>query len=630
MSDERFQIAFRNAAVGMAVVGVDGRFLEVNQALCQMLDYTEQELLSRTFQDVTYPDDHPLGTEFVRRLVSGEIDHGHLEKRYLRRDGTPVWVVVSSTLIRDAQGNPLHFITHVQDVDQRKQAEEALRRSEVEKSLILGATSEMFVYYDTDLRILWANKASADSVGQTIEELVGRHCYEIWHGRTQPCDNCPVLKAGEMRQPHSAEVVTPDGRAWYLRGYPVVDEGGQVVALIEFTQDITQRKRAEEERDKLQAQLIQSQKMEAMGRLTAGIAHDFNNLLTVIMGFAELMKMRMVADDPLHEPLDKIRSAGATAASLIQQLMAFSRQQVMQPQVLDLNVVLSRTEKMLRRIIGEDIALEITPADGLWPVVVDPTQLQQVIVNLVVNARDAMPRGGCLSVQTGNVTLDAQQAAGLADARPGDYVALRISDTGCGMSREVQTHIFEPFFTTKPYGTGLGLPTVYGIVIQSGGFVQVHSVEGQGTTFTVHLPRSAEAAPATVEQPVAAMGRGVETILVVEDSDVVRQYVCEVLREQGYTVLEAGRGHQALRVAAEHAGPIHLLLADVVMHDMSGCAVAEGLVESRPGLKILFMSGYTDDAIEVRGAVSGGVAFLQKPFNALNLTRAVRRILSRV
>jgi two-component system cell cycle sensor histidine kinase/response regulator CckA len=551
---------------------------------------------------------------------------------------------------------------------------------------VLDTISEMVIYYDRGLRIEWANRAAAESVGQSVEHMIGRHCHEIWHSRATPCDGCPVIQARETGQPHSAEMITPDGRVWHVRGYPILDETGQVEALIEFCQDITDRKateqalqdsqarlelavqgadlgmydwnvrtgeivindryaamlgytveeldltmekwaatihpddrsrevemvaqqlagddslietvyrvqtkagdwrwvldrgkvverdgdgrpirvagtrlditarkQAEEERAKLQTQLLQAQKMEAVGRLTAGIAHDFNNLLTVILGFSELIKLQLAPEDRLNDPLDKVINAGNTAANLIQQLMAFSRQQVMQPQVVDLNQVIGRMEPMVRRIIGEDVALEVRLGDNLWPVLVDPTQIQQVLVNLIVNAREAMPHGGRIGVETRNVTLDAHQAAALADARVGDHIAICIRDTGCGMSAEVQARIFDPFFTTKPQGTGLGLPTVYGIVTQSGGCIQVESTVGQGSAFTVFLPRTNRVAdvPATPSKPAAR--RGSETILLVEDSLEVRQYAREVLQDHGYTVLEAGCGQDALRLAADVPTPL--------------------------------------------------------------------------
>jgi nitrogen-specific signal transduction histidine kinase/ActR/RegA family two-component response regulator len=406
-----------------------------------------------------------------------------------------------------------------------------------------------------------------------------------------------------------------------VSGSPRFDAQSHFAGTLAVFTDLSELKR-------LEKQLLQAQKMEAVGRLTAGIAHDFNNLLTVIMGFAQLMKLQLVPGDPLREPLDKIISAGGSAASLIQQLMASSRQQVLQPQVLQLNAVLERLGTMLRRIIGEDVALEMAPSGDLWPVNVDPTQLQQVIANLVVNAREAMPQGGRLRIETANVTLDESQAAGIVEGRPGDYVTMRVSDTGQGISPEVQAHIFEPFYTTKSQGTGLGLATVYGILAQSGGFIHLQSVEGQGTTFTVYLPGArGEAEPVAARPHAAAAPRGTETILLVEDSAEVREYAGEVLCGQGYTVLEANCGREALRKAADHAGHIHLLMTDVVMPDMSGRVVARRLADMRPDLKTLFMSGYTDDVLETRGALGAGAAFLQKPFSALDLAHTVRRIL---
>ena len=368
--------------------------------------------------------------------------------------------------------------------------------------------------------------------------------------------------------------------------------------------------------------------MEAMGRLTAGIAHDFNNMLTAMMGFSEQIEAQLLPSDPLHEMAGRVLRTGRSATDLIRQLMAFSRRQAMQPRVLDLTVEWDHMEKMLSHIIGEDIALEVTPGAGAWRVKMDPVQLQQVLVNLAVNARQAMPTGGRLGIEIINVTLDEEQAAGFVEAKAGDYVVMRMSDTGHGMSQEVQAHIFEPFFTTKPQGTGLGLATVYGVVTQSGGFIQVQSEEGQGATFSVYMPRTLEAVPVIVAETADPADMvGVETILVAEDNADVRSYACGVLSAQGYTVLEAEHGEAALGLAAGHEGTIHLLVADVVMPGVSGRVVAERLMESRPGLKVLHISGYTDEVLDTHGVLGTGVAFLNKPFNALKLVRTVRQVM---
>ncbi len=390
------------------------------------------------------------------------------------------------------------------------------------------------------------------------------------------------------------------------------------------------RARLDQERRQLEQQYLHAQKMEAVGRLTAGIAHDFNNLLTAINGFSELLQFQLSPHDPAQELVSKVRDSARRAADLVRQLLAFSRKQVIEPQVLDLNTVVTEMEGMLRRIIGEDIQMETLLAPDLWPVEVDPAQMEQVIVNLAVNARDAMPEGGRLTIETANVVLDEDYTAHHLEAGPGEHVLLALSDTGIGMSEEVKAHIFEPFFTTKEQGegTGLGLATVYGIVKQSGGYVWVYSEEGIGTTFKIYLPRAREAAqPLPRPETGREMPAGGETILLVEDDEAVRELVWRVLQRQGYTLLEARDGQEALQLATYHPNPIHLLLTDVVMPGMSGVALAEKLIQIHPELKTIFMSGYTDNTIAHHGMLEPGVTLLQKPFSPLALARKVRAVL---
>jgi PAS domain S-box-containing protein len=388
--------------------------------------------------------------------------------------------------------------------------------------------------------------------------------------------------------------------------------------------------RFNEQRQQLEEQYHQAQKMEAVGRLTAGIAHDFNNLLTAINGFTQLMRLDLPADDPRQEMLDKIWDSGRRAADLIRQLLVFSRRQIIELQVVDLNEVVSEMDKMLRRIIGEDIELRATLAPSLWPIKADPAQIEQVIVNLAVNARDAMPEGGLLTIETANVILDKEFTARHLGAQPGEHVMLTVSDTGAGMSEEVKERIFEPFFTTKEpgKGTGLGLATAFSIVRQGGGTIWVYTEQGVGSTFKIYLPRAQEYAELAVPQRLATdMPPGDETILLVEDDAGVRGLAQRVLEGRGYMVLNAQNGQEALLVSTHHPGSIQLLLTDVVMPGISGKALADQLARSRPDLKVLFMSGYSDEAIVHHGVLDAGVAFLQKPFSPQALTQKVRQVL---
>jgi signal transduction histidine kinase len=390
------------------------------------------------------------------------------------------------------------------------------------------------------------------------------------------------------------------------------------------------RVQLEEERRQLEEQYHHAQKMEAIGRLTAGVAHDFNNLLTAINGFTSLIQAELQPDDPLQEIVGTILRSGQRAAGLVRQLMAFSRKQVIQPEVLNLNMVLAEMDNMLQWVVGEDIAVKTILAPDLWLVTLDPSQIEQVLVNLVVNARDAMPTGGQLTIETANVIIDGNYVAGHLGTRPGRYILLAVSDTGCGMSDAVKARIFEPFFTTKEVGqgTGLGLATVFGIVKQSGGNIWVYSEEGVGTTFKIYLPCIEETMLFPVHPEIGPETPfGNETILLVEDDAEVRESLRQVLRKLGYTLLEAQNGHDALRLIAHHPGPIHVLLTDVVMPGMSGKVLAEELANIRPEVKALFMSGYTNEAIVQHGVLKPGLTLLQKPFSPTVLARKLRSLL---
>jgi two-component system cell cycle sensor histidine kinase/response regulator CckA len=402
---------------------------------------------------------------------------------------------------------------------------------------------------------------------------------------------------------------------------PMRDAGGAVLGVLAIAADITERKQLEE-------QLRQAQKLEALGGLAGGIAHDFNNLLTVIGGRSQIAAWDLPPDSKVRHHLDLIAQTVERAAGLTRQLLAFSRKQVLEPRVLDLGETVTEMMPMLRRLIGEDLDLATTSEPGLWRVKADPSQIEQVIMNLVVNARDAMPDGGRLTIETRNSELDEAYAKVHAGVEPGAYVMLAVTDTGHGMHAKILAQIFQPFFTTKEpgKGTGLGLATVYGIVKQSGGHIWVYSEVGQGTSFKVYLPRVEEAATVVTTVPQRAR-RGTETILLTEDDDQVRALARETLELSGYTVLEAASPTDALRIALQHSGVIHLLLTDVVMPGMNGRALADRLLALRPDLKVLFMSGYPASAIGHHGVLDPGTAFLQKPFTPGSLARKVGEVL---
>lgn len=399
--------------------------------------------------------------------------------------------------------------------------------------------------------------------------------------------------------------------------------------VFSFISDITARKRGEEEKDHLQTQFLHAQKMEAVGRLAGGVAHDFNNMLSVIIGYGELAKSELSPQDPLHFKIEEILKAANKSADLTRQLLAFSRQQIIEPKVLNINTIIDDSERMLNRLLGEDIELTFTPQSDLWSAIMDPSQIDQILVNLAVNARDAMPKGGKLLIETDNATIDKTFCAKHIGALPGDFIVLVISDTGSGMDKETQQHLFEPFFTTKGEGkgTGLGLSTVFGIVKQNNGFIHVYSEPGLGTTFRIYFPRYLGSAIETKEKEAPAVLRGTETILVVEDEEQLLAISKAFLDSQGYTVLTASQPGEAIILCEKYEGDIHLLITDVVMPTMNGKELRERIEKLKPGIEILFMSGYTADVIAHHGVLAEGVTFIQKPFMMGDFLGKVRGVL---
>jgi PAS domain S-box-containing protein len=507
-------------------------------------------------------------------------------------------------------------------------AQENLRRSEMNfRSLVTNAPYGI-CRCDAIGKILDANPALLAMLGHSSSELIGTHLGTLYEDTQHWFDLADRLRAGMpfyglivdwKRENGAAIVVRVSGRS--------VSDGARGRTFELFAEDVTERRALEQ-------QVQQSHKMEAIGRLAGGIAHDFNNLLMVISGYSEFLLDRLGPDQTLRSPAQEIAGAAERASSLTRQLLAFSRKQMLTPKVLDLNGVVGENLKMLNRMIGEDIELVMIPAAGLGAVRADAGQIEQVIMNLAVNARDAMPGGGKLTIETSNLTIDDEFARLHAPILPGEYVVLSISDNGAGMDLETQSHIFEPFFTTKGVkGTGLGLSTVYGIVKQSGGYIWVYSDAGKGTTFKIYLPRVAEnveSASQVAVPPEPAVAPGRETILLVEDETNLRYLARQFLEKQGYRVIEAPDGIMAMKMATAHEGPIHLLLTDVIMPGMNGRELAQRIGEVRPNTKILYMSGYTENVIGRNGTLDAGIRLLQKPFTLRDLKNTVREVLNSI
>ena len=507
-------------------------------------------------------------------------------------------------------------------------AQENLRRSEMNfRSLVTNAPYGI-CRCDSTGKILDANPAFLQLLGRaTVDEIVGEHIFGLYAQNDRWFALADFLRSAEPFKGLIAEWKGKDTATTLVRisGRSVTDGGDGGVVFELFAEDVTERRALED-------QLRQSQKMEAVGRLAGGIAHDFNNLLMVISGYSEFLLERIGAEPQLRGPAQEIASAAERASSLTRQLLAFSRKQMLAPRIVNLNEVATENTKMLTRMIGEDIDLVMVPGANLWPVRADAGQIEQVIMNLAVNARDAMPSGGKLTIETSNVTLDEAYARFHAPLPPGDYVMVAISDTGNGMDNETQSHIFEPFFTTKgTKGTGLGLSTVYGIVKQSGGYIWVHSEVSRGTTFKIYLPLVASTGETATQVAVPVEHRkvepGRETILLVEDEPNLRYLARQYLEKQGYRVIEAADGAVAVQIAVAHEGVIHLLLTDVIMPGMNGRELAQRISEIRPNVKILYMSGYTENVIGQNGTLDAGVRLLQKPFNLRDLKSVVREVL---
>jgi PAS domain S-box-containing protein len=627
-----------------AVIAMDARGLVVswNPRAEAIFGWSREEALGRTVAELIIPpayrDAHARGLARFLATGSGPLVGRRVEVVALRRDRTEFPVELSIVAIRDREATV--FTAFVADITERRQAQDVLDQLRRRYELILNSIADGVYGIDREGTITFVNRACARMLGWDPTELVGRAAHETLHharrdGTAYPKEESPVLAAlmqGGPRQATDEAFWRRDGSSIpveYLAS-PMLDGEGRSAGVVVTFRDITERKEAERLLAGSEAALLQSQKMESLGRLAGGVAHDFNNILGVIAGYGELLRRRMPPGPPLGRYVDEILKAGARAAGLTAQLLAFGRRQVLQPRVLVLNEVVGEMETMLRRLIGEDVQMVTRLGSGLGPVRADPGQLGHALMNLVVNARDAMPRGGRLTVETADVRVGPTGAAP-AGVGPGRYAALTVTDTGQGMSPEVQAHIFEPFFTTKEAGkgTGLGLATVHGIVEQSGGHVAVESRPDHGAVFTIYLPTVEDAPAAAPPRGSEKAPAGTETVLVVEDEPALREIVRECLEAGGYTVLQARHGAAALELAEAYTDTIHLLLTDVVMPEIGGRQLATRLVALRPDIKVVYMSGYTDDAVILNGVRTEAMPFLEKPFTPGALLAKVREILDR-
>jgi two-component system, cell cycle sensor histidine kinase and response regulator CckA len=547
------------------------------------------------------------------------------EYRLIGRGGSVVWLQDEAVVVRDEEGTPLFLQGYLLDITERKAAEQALAERENLLQTIIETEPECVKLIDRDGKLQEMNRAGLEMIeADSFEQVVGCAVSELIAPPHRTAFEALTQKALAGGSGHlEFELIGLKGsRRWMeTHAVPLRAPSGEVQAALSVTRDVTQRRQLEE-------QLAQAQRLEAVGRLAGGIAHDFNNLLTGILGYSDLLRARLPEDDPRRADADEVKKAADRAASLTRQLLAFSRRQVLQLRVVDLNKIVDDMDRMLRRLIGEDVELVTACAPDLGRVQADPGQIEQVIANLVVNARDAMPEGGRLVIETENVDVDEEAAAGHpAELQPGPHVVLSVTDTGIGMDPETQAHVFEPFFTTKDVGkgTGLGLATVYGIVKQSGAAIWVYSEPGQGTSFRIFFPRVDAEVELSAEPPVSTPSeKGTETVLVVEDEQLVRGLIAEELSRRGYCVLTALNGLDALALAEEYENGIDVVVTDVIMPEMGGLELTQRLTALRPGVRVVYMSGYSERAVSDD---VGPWPLLQKPFSTGSLAGKIREVL---
>ncbi len=622
-SEKRFRTIFNSINDAVFIHDVEtGAILDVNSTMCEMYGYSRKEVDQLDIQALSsgeVPYTQQDAFEWIKKTMAGKPQVFEWIAKH--KSGHLFWVEIS--MKKAVVGLRERLLVVARDITERKLAAEALRESEERLKTILDSIQTGIVIIDAETHIIVdANPAAIKMIRAPKEQVIGHVCHDYICPAKK--GKCPITDFGQKVNNAERILLTANREEVpILKTVTTMFLGGKECLLDSFI-DIREKK-------KLEAQLAQSQKMEAIGTLAGGVAHDFNNLLTVIIGNAELALMDVIKDKSLRTEIKEIKKAGERAASLTRQLLAFSRKQIVQPKILDINASLTDIEKMLSRLIGDNIELLTISDPALWRVEIDPGQIDQIIINMVVNARDAMPQGGKLTIETDNVELDDTyfRDRGVESAH-GPYVMLAVSDTGSGMDKKTLEHIFEPFFTTKEVGkgTGLGMSTVYGIIKQNNGFIWVYSEPGQGSTFKVYLPKIKGAAePEGKEQSPVDDLSGSGTVLIVEDNEGLRKLAQEVLQNYGYRVLDAENGEDALRASQEHNGPIHLLLTDVVMPKMGGKKLAERLQPLYPRMKVIYMSGYTDNAIVHHGVLAQELNFLEKPFTPEGLGRKVREAL---
>jgi two-component system cell cycle sensor histidine kinase/response regulator CckA len=616
-TEQLFRRAFDDAPIGMALIDLDGGWLRLNRSLCQMLGRSEQQLRTSQLNELSHPEDRRLDRPLIKELLAGRRRSFAIEKRYLRADGTILHALVHVSLMHGDGERPLYFLCQLVDITERRRAEAERRASEDRLQAIIDNSPAMIMVKDLQHRYLLVNRKWEDLFDVRSDQAIGRTSEEVLPTSRRPDHGEIDDRVAATGDPYEAMAVIPepdgqDERTFLMVKFPLRDFDGDVSAVVTIATDITDRRRSAEERAELEHRLAQAQRLESIGQLAGGVAHDFNNLLSVILTCVGFALRELPADHPVRDDVDEIGRAADRAAALTRQLLMFSRREVVKPEVLDVGALLRDLERLLDRTLSERIALRITVGPGLVPVLADRAQLEQVLVNLAVNARDAMPEGGTLAIAVGGVH---------------GGVRITVVDDGAGMPEEVRERAFEPFFTTKDpgQGTGLGLATVHGIVTDTGGTVDIDSSPGRGTAVTIFLPGCAEPV-LTIEPPAepADLSSTPASVLVVEDQEPVRRQACRILDAHGYRVTDAAGGEEALA----DWQPVDVLVTDVVMPGMTGQELARIAIDRNPDLRVVYMSGHTEDVLVRNGARARNLAFVQKPFTRATLLRAVEEALA--
>jgi PAS domain S-box-containing protein len=621
-AEELFRTAFENASIGLCMVDTEGKFLKANDQICKIWGYPRADLENMAVRDVTHPDDLDITPRFMETALSGQTDRGEFEKRYIHKNGTVVLGKVSISLVRNREGNPLYFVSHVQDITQS-------RNAEIERERLVSAieqAAEAVIITDAESRILYVNPAFEKITGFEREESIGKNPSILKSGEHDSsfyADMWHTIKAGKTWSGRFTNR-KKDGRLYYEEATisPVKDATGKIVNFVAVKRDIT-------EHLEMSKQLLQAQKMEAIGTLAGGVAHDFNNILQVALGYSELLLTGKTKKDPGYDDLNKINQAARSGADLVRNLLAFSRKSEPKPVPVDLNHQVTHIEKLLQRTIPKMIQIRLDLADGLARTNADPTQIEQILMNLAVNARDAMGESGNLTIRTEQVTLDEEYCKFNVEPKPGDYVQLSVSDTGHGMDKETLEHIFEPFYTTKELGrgTGLGLSMVYGIVKQHGGHIDCYSEVGKGTTFKLYFPAISPVDEPSVEETGMMPAFGTETVLLVDDEDFVRDLGERILKKNGYTILTAANGKEALEIYQREKDRIHLVILDLIMPNMGGKDCLKRILDINPQARVLIASGYAADTSTKECVDLGAKGFVAKPYRFKELLQHVRKSL---